>query len=226
MQTLTKTLPNYQDYLNQWKSATWEEYLIIADTPDEKKIKLYYYQNEILTEMGKEGINHASVNQLITLVFGFWFSQNPEQIYSLLGGCLLEKPKIASAAPDLVLYLGENYPKWTPGERRYLNLDKWGVPNLVGEISDTTLPKDLDEKKHLYASLKIPEYWVIDVFANRVFCFQLQENNQYQQCDISLALTGLPISLLEQALTRLETESNGSVANWFLEQIANLKQEN
>ncbi len=225
MQTLTKspTIPKYQDPLNQWKSATWEEYLIIADTPDQEKIKLYYYQNQILTEMGKEGINHASISDLFTMLLFIWFTQNQNQVFSTYNRCLLEKPKIAAAAPDLVLYLGENYPKWTPGERHYLNIDKWGVPNLVGEISDTTLPRDLDEKKHLYASLKIPEYWVIDVFANRVFCFQLQENNQYEQCDLSLALTGLPISLLEQALTRLESESNSSVAKWFSQQITNLK---
>ncbi|MBP0031090.1 MAG: Uma2 family endonuclease [Roseofilum sp. Guam] len=35
--------------------------------------------------------------------------------------------------------------------------------DLVGEISDTTLSSDLDQKKHLYASFCIPEYWVIDV---------------------------------------------------------------
>ena len=46
--------------------------------------------------------------------------------------------------------------------------------NLVGEISDPTLSTDLDEKKHLYAELGIPEYWVVDVQGKRVFCFHLQ----------------------------------------------------
>jgi hypothetical protein len=73
--------------------------------------------------MGKEGLNHASINQLFTLIIGFWLSQQPVQKYALLGCCLLEKPQKKSGAPDLVLYLGEDYPQWQPGERRYLDAE-------------------------------------------------------------------------------------------------------
>ena len=205
--------------LTDWQSATWEDYLNYRDTPTEERIKLYFYQNQLLIEMGKEGINHSSICDLFTMLFAFWFTQNSDQIFSSYGRCLLEKKNYASAAPDIVLYLGENYPPWQEGERRYLDLYKWGIPNLVGEISDTTLATDLDEKKHLYASLKIPEYWVIDVLAKRVFCFQLKQNNQYKECKYSLALNGLPIKLLNKSLARLETKSNGSVATWFAQKI-------
>ncbi|NES87417.1 MAG: Uma2 family endonuclease, partial [Moorea sp. SIO2B7] len=126
--------------------------------------------------MGKEGINHAPLSDLFTMLLFAWFVQHTDQILNTFSGCLLEKPQKRSGAPDLVVYLGEDYPKWQQGESRYINLDKWRVPNLVGEISDTTLSTDLDEKKHLYADLGIREYWVIDVQAKRVFAFQLQEN--------------------------------------------------
>jgi Uma2 family endonuclease len=67
---------------------------------------------------------------------------------------LLEKAsQEIAAAPDLVLYLGEDYPRREPGTSRRLDLERWRVPNLVGEISDTTLASDLDEKKALYAAL-------------------------------------------------------------------------
>jgi hypothetical protein len=38
----------------------------------------------------------------------------------------------------------------------------------------------------------------------------------------SLALTDLPISLLEQTLARLNEGTNASAALWFSQQIANL----
>jgi Uma2 family endonuclease len=211
-----KTLP-------QWQPATWEDYLTVRDDPGIEWERIFFDNDSLFIDMGKEGINHATICDLFTMLFAFWFSQNPEQTFSSLGRCLLEKPKKRACSPDLVLYLGENYPRWQPGERRYLNFNQWRVPNLVGEIADTTLAMDLDEKKQLYADLGIPEYWVIDVQGKRVFAFVLQENGKYQECGESLALAGLPILLLEETLMQLDEGTNGSAALWFSQQIVNLK---
>jgi len=73
--------------------------------------------------------------------------------------------------------------------------------------------------------LGIPEYWVVDVKGLRVFAFQLQSNGKYQECETSLALSGLPIGLLNQTLERLNAETNGSAAIWFAQQISSLKTE-
>ncbi|WP_013321522.1 Uma2 family endonuclease [Gloeothece verrucosa] len=204
-----------------WKPATWEDYLTYRDDPSPERIRLYFYNNHLLVDMGKEGIEHSSINSLFSMLLGFWFAQHPEQVFSLFNGCLLEKPNTQAGAPDLVLYIGEDYPRWQAGDRRYINLEENRVPNLVGEIADTTLATDLDEKKHLYAALGIPEYWVIDVRGKRVFAFILEEGI-YKETDQSVALAGLPIHLLEQTLERLAQESNGSAATWFLQQIVNL----
>jgi Uma2 family endonuclease len=92
----------------------------------------------------------------------------------------------------------------------------------VGEVADTTLATDLDEKKQLYAALGIPEYWVIDIKGERVLAFRLQEDGKYKQITDSVALKGLPISLLEQTLAQMNQGTNGSAALWFAQQIANL----
>lgn len=222
--TVIKT--DLRSTLPQWKPATWEEYVSHRDSSTAERVKLFFYQGYLLVnDMGWEGISHATIRELFTMLFFIWFSQQPEQIFSLLGGCLLEKPTKQAGAPDLVLYLGDDYPRWREGEPRLIDLNRWRVPNLVGEISDTTLATDLDEKKHLYAELGIPEYWVVDVRGLRIFAFQLQSNGVYQECDRSLALSGLPISLLDQTLSRLNEGTNGSAALWFGQQIANLKTE-
>jgi Uma2 family endonuclease len=117
------------------------------------------------------------------------------------------------------VYVGENIPIWKAGESRFINLDKWRSPDLVGEIADTTLAIDLDEKKRLYANLGIAEYWVIDVLAARIFAFQLDETGVYQQCDTSQVLSNLAIALLEQAMAMLDTKTNTEAAIWFSQQL-------
>ena len=205
-----------------WQTAQWEDYLAERDRPydQENKQKIYFYQNRLFLEMGAEGINHAKVSDLFTMLFFVLSMQSEIPLYSL-GRCLLEQPstKIA-AAPDLILYTGETEPKWQEGDRRYLNLDEWGMPALVGEISDTTIIHDLDEKKHLYAALGIPEYWVIDVQAQRVFVFVLNpKTNKYFASETSTILPGLQTELLVAALNRLEDEGNTQVAQWFAQQL-------
>jgi Uma2 family endonuclease len=208
--------------LRQWHQATWQDYLALRDAPIQERMKLGFNQGWLWVDMGGEGINHSSVCDLFTMMFGFWAIQRPQEAFTSLGRCLLEKPETQACAPDLVLYVGEDYPQWSPGEPRRINLDQWRVPNLVGEISDTTLASDLDEQKHLYEALGIAEYWVIDVRGKRVFAFELN-NGQYQRCTESLTLKGLPISILEETLQQLNEGTNTSAAAWFTQQISNLE---
>ncbi|OIP78287.1 MAG: hypothetical protein AUK48_02010 [Oscillatoriales cyanobacterium CG2_30_44_21] len=108
---------------------------------------------------------------------------------------------------------------WEAGQSRFINLEQWRSPDLVSEISDTTLAIDLDEKKRLYAELGISEYWVIDIRAARVFAFQLEESGTYQQCETSKVLPNLAIALLEQTMAILETKTNTEAAIWFSQQL-------
>lgn len=211
--------------LPQWKPATWDEYLVYRDEDTPSRRRLFFHNGYLLVhDMTGEGINHASFADLFTSLLFIWFLQKkPEQVFSSFGRCLLEKEPLRAGAPDLVLYLGDDYPRWREGEPRRINLHQWRVPNLVGEIGDTTLATDLDEKKKLYAAMGIPEYWVINVRGKQVFAFQLQVDGTYQQTDRSLVLEGLPILLLEQTLAMLENGTNGSAAMWFSQQIAKLE---
>ena len=161
-------------------------------TPE--RVRLFFDQGYLFVDMSPEGINHARFRELFTMLFAFWFSRQSEQNFDLLGGCLLEKPNQRAASPDLVLYLGEDSPQHQQGEPRRINLDEWRLPELVGEVGDTTFATDLDEKKQLYAALEIPEYWVVDIRGKRVLAFRLQDDGKYQQCESSVALKGLPIT--------------------------------
>lgn len=206
----------------EWKPTTWDDYLAYRDAPTIERVKLFFYNNQLFAEMGGEGINHSKFADLLILMIGFWSLQYPEQVFCTFSRCQIEKPKTKAGAPDLVLYIGDDYPRWEEGEKRYINLEYHHIPNLVGEVSDTTLATDLDEKKHLYAELGIPEYWVIDVRGKRVIAFILQDNDTYKEIDNSVALSGLPIRIIEQTIQKLEQESNVNAANWFAQQIKNI----
>ena len=205
--------------IRSWRSATWAEYLERVENLDEQE-RVFFNLDTIWIDMGNEGINHARFNELFTLIFGFWFARQTDVKFDLLGGCVMEKPQTQSAAPDKVLYIGGDSPRWKSGEPRRVNLDIWRVPDLVAEIADTTLATDLDEKKQLYLALGIPEYWVIDVKGRQVLAFRLVDG-KYEQCSESVALIGLPIELLEQTLEQMDNE-NGNAALWFAAQIQDI----
>jgi Uma2 family endonuclease len=215
----TALIINLPTRISSWRKATWTEYLECVENLDEQE-RVFFNLDTIWIDMGNEGINHSRFNELFSLILFVWFSRQTDIKFDLLGGCVMEKPQTQSAAPDKVLYVGGNSPKWKPGEPRRVNLDMWRVPDLVAEISDTTLAIDLDEKKQLYLALGIPEYWVIDVKGKQVLAFRLIEG-KYEQCSESVALTGLPIELLEQTLEQMDNE-NGNAALWFADRIQNL----
>jgi Uma2 family endonuclease len=207
--------------INRQQSATWEDFLRRVENPEGQLERVFFHLGAMwIEDMGNEGINHARVNKLFTLIFGFWFARLENVKFDLLGGCVLEKPPHQGAAPDEVLYIGENSPQYQSGGSRRVNLMQWRVPDLVVEIADTTLASDLDEKKQLYLTLAIPEYWVVDVKGKRVLAFRLVAS-KYEECAESVALAGLPIELLEQTLDLMDN-SNGNAALWFATQIQNL----
>lgn len=212
-----------KETLPRWQAATWEDYCALRDQAPNEHWRLFFDENSLLvTDMGWEGIDHAGFCDLFTMMLFAWFAKHPEQTFTSLGRCLMEKRPIKAGAPDLVVYQGDDYPKWNPGEKRRINLHQWRVPDLIGEVSDTTLATDLHEKKQLYASLGIREYWVVDVRGRRVFMFSLDPAGDYQECDISQMLTGVSVELLEAAIQRMAETSNGSAAAWFAEQLRSL----
>ena len=221
MTSTTTEKPTINLPFPQWKTATWDDYVAWRDNPNlDQDVKLFFHQGYLWVNMGNEGINHARFNDLFTLVFGFWFARQPGVLVDSLSGCVIEKPGTQAAAPDKVLYIGGDSPQWLEGEPRRVNLERCRVPDLVGEIADTTLATDLDEKKQLYGALGIPEYWVVDIKGRQVLAFRLQSEGKYQQIAVSIALEGLPISLLSQMLEQMNEGNNINTAVWFSQQIA------
>ena len=204
----------------QWQQATWEDYETLRDDANCDRYKLFFDHQHLWVEMGAEDINHSRFGDLFAMILFACAAKFPDIKLSTFGGCQLEKKGRRAIAPDIVVYVGEDVPTWKAGQSRFVNLDQCRSPDLVGEISDTTLAIDLDEKKRLYADLGISEYWVSDVRAYRIFAFKLDETGVYQQCEVSHILPNLAIALLEQTIELLATKTNTEAAIWFSQQIA------
>ncbi len=215
MITATKPIQKRQT----WEKATWEDYETLRDDQQSDRCKLFFDCEYLWVEMGAEGINHSKFGDLFAFILYILADKFPDLKLSPFGGCQIEKNGIRAAAPDIVVYVGDNVPVGKSGQSRFIDLDQWRSPDLVGEISDTTLAIDLDEKKRLYASLGIAEYWVIDVLAARIFAFRLDESSVYQQCEVSQVLPNLAIALLEQTMAMLDTKTNTEAAIWFSQQL-------
>lgn len=207
----------------QRHQAAWPDYLAVRDNAKIDWQKIAFHQGWLWVVMGKEGPNHASFSDLITAIFFVWAFIHPEVVLQSYGRCLIEKPDTQACAPDLVLYRGDAIPTWQSGESRRIDLTHHRLPDLVGEIADTSLSLDLDEQKQLYASLAISEYWVVDVKGRRLFAFGLTASGSYEAIQISRVLTGLPVALIEQTLDRLEIETNTAAANGLMQQLLALK---
>ncbi|MBC6473832.1 MAG: Uma2 family endonuclease [Hormoscilla sp. GM102CHS1] len=144
MTNSTAIAPKLNAAFPQWLRATWEDYLTYRDVPTTEQVRRFFNRGYLLVDMGNEGINHSRFNHLFTMLFFAWFAdRKPDQYVDVLGGCVLEKPQKQAASPDIVLYLGGGSPQWRSGEPRRINLDKWRVPDLVGEVGDTTIATDL-----------------------------------------------------------------------------------
>jgi Uma2 family endonuclease len=223
--TLSLEKPTPPNSILQRHNATWQDYVAIRDNGDIDWQKISFHQGWLWVDMGTEGPNHASFSDLMTAIFFVWAFLHPEFVLQSYGRCVIERPDTHACAPDLVLYKGDNIPRWQPGEPRRIDLRRHRLPDLVGEIADTTLTLDLDEQKQLYASLGISEYWVVDVKGRRIFAFSLTSLGHYEAIAQSQVLTGLPIALLEQTLERLNTETNTAAANWLIQQLQNTPQQ-
>jgi len=205
---------------SQWHPATWEDYEKFRDDPSPEHIQLFFYNYQLLVEnRGWEGILHSEVCELLSAILVMWLMEHPEIKSKILGSCLMEKAGKQAAAPDISIYLGENLPQYQKGELRSINLDQQRSPDLVIEVADTTLDSDLDQKKHLYAELGIPEYWVIDATGGQVFVFILRDQ-EYRRTKNSKLILGFTEQLLSKVIEQMKIGSNISAASWFRQQLS------
>ena len=211
MVTTTKKL-----ITDTWVSATWDEYIKSIEHPSCEKAKGYYHNGKYRIEMTPISNEHSQDHSIIN---------HGVYLYATLKGipltgkdnCSYRQAGIREFQPDLSCYVRDNANviPWGVG---VVNLDEYPVPDLVIEVSNTSLSDDLGEKRLLYEDLQVAEYWVVDVQNVRVIAFAIEDAGSKRITE-SKVLTGLKIKILTEALQRSRNSNHTEVGSWLMQQF-------
>jgi len=133
--------------------------------------------------------------------------------------CSYVKTGVQGCQPDISYYIGETA-ALTPRSSSIVSLDESPVPNLVIEISSSTIGDDLGKKRLLYEQLGTSEYWVVDVQEVKIIALEMLENGGSRQITVSKLLGGLAIADLEAALKLSREKSQSEVGAWILQKYS------
>jgi Uma2 family endonuclease len=123
--------------LNAWISATWEEFITVADAPACSKLKGYYFNGRMRFEPMSTGSDHSKDHTTIILGVGLFASLRSIPMNGH-DGCSYCKTGYSEFQPDASYYIG-NRADAIPWGTRVIDLDQYPLPNLVIEISDIAL---------------------------------------------------------------------------------------
>ena len=201
---------------NTWISATWDEYLKSIENPIYEKAKGYYYNGEYRIEMTPIGNDHSRDHSIITHAV-YLYATLKNIPLTCRDNCSYRKPQVFEIQPDLSCYVGDKADAipWGTG---IVDLNEYPAPDLVIEVSNTSLSDDLGQKRLLYEDLDITEYWIVDVQNVQVIAFKIISNGS-QRIQRSEVLSGLEIAILTEALTRSRNSNHTEVSAWLLQQF-------
>jgi Uma2 family endonuclease len=203
---------------DRWVKATWQEYIEAIADPGFAKAKSYYFQAEMRIETMPVGTAHASVHAIILLAMGFFLAFHKIPFF-VLDNCNFRKKGFAECQPDISYYLGDRT-KLVPIDAGIVDLEIYPVPDLVIEIAKSSLSDDIGEKRLLYESLGVGEYWIVDVENMKIIALAIADGGS-RQIRNSQMLPGLEIDILEEVLQVSRNQDQGAaiaslISRWQL----------
>lgn len=214
---MVNTLPAPQNLVtDSWIEASWEEYLPLADDPNYEAGRCYYDDGWMRIEMAALGPLHGRENSIVSNLVVLFTTLKVIRSAELTN-TTFRKIGIRDCQPDIAFYLGSTF-RLPALDNAPVNVDEFGAPHLAIEIASTTLSDDLGRKRLLYERLGVQEYWVVDVSVGQIFAFEVSDGGSKQVWE-SQVLPGLTIALVEEALRRSQTQDDGEINRWLLQQF-------
>lgn len=199
-----------------WIAMAWDDYLQVIEDPVYKKASGYYFDGRARIEMTPLGNDHASDHLIIGYAIQLYASLKQIELNGK-DNCSYRKIGYQEVQPDLSFYLGDNL-NAVPHGTKVIGLDEFPPPNLVVEVADSSLSDDKGEKRILYESLNVQEYWIVDVRNTQIIGFAVADGGSRQIRESGL-LAGLEFSVLEEALRRTRESSHTQVGAWLLREF-------
>lgn len=200
-----------------WTSFAWDEFVQLIQRTEHRHHKAYYHNGQMRLETMPTGSDHARDHAILMLLLGL-FGMVTGIPLDPRDACSYRKPGSDEFQPDISYYVGDNA-NCIPKGTRIINLDDYPKPDLVIEISDTTLADDKGEKRLQYEALRISEYWIWDVKNGQLIAFTIAPDGSSRRINTSQVLPTLSFTLIEEALGRSEDSDQSAIGAWFMNQI-------
>jgi Putative restriction endonuclease len=198
---------------NTWTKANWENYVAAIESPEHKKHQGYYYNGYMRVEDLFIGADVARSKPLIYFAI-LLFGMAKEISISGFVNCSYRKIEVRECQPDISFYIGDRA-NLSPTGKSVVNLDEQAIPNLVIEISNTTIEDDLGTKRLLYEEMGVSEYWVVDVQKSQIYAFTMIDRGS-KRIDNSLVLPGLSIDTITTALNLSKEQDQSQIGKWLM----------
>ena len=131
--------------------------------------------------------------------------------------CTYRKIGIRECQPDLSYYCGEKA-RLAPVGTSVINSDEQATPDLVIEISNTSINDDLGAKRLLYEEMGVSEYWIVDVQNNLIYAFEMIDRGS-RRIDTSLVLPQLSIDTITTALNLSKEQNQTQIGQWLMKEF-------
>ncbi len=213
--------PTSELVTDQWISATWEKFMQVLDNPLYEDARCYYDKNRIKQmriETMPVGSEHALNNGIIYFAITLYCTLKNIPLAGLINASYV-KAGVQGCQPDISYYIGEAA-ALAPRSSSIVSLDESTVPNLVVEISSSTLNDELGKKRLLYEKLGVSEYWVVNVQEMKIIAFEMMTDGGSRQISVSKLLGELAIADLEEVLTLSREKSQSEVGTWLLQKYS------
>lgn len=204
--------------VDTWLAADWDEYLTAVEHPGYEKAKGYYDRGKYRIEMTPIGNEHSQDHFVINHAIYLYATLNNIPLTGK-DNCSYRRTGLNEFQPNLSCYVGDNANAipWGVG---IVNLDEYPVPDLVIEISNTSLSDDLGAKRLMYEEVQVKEYWVVDVQNIDLFAFAIA-NNGSRRITESQILPGLKFDVLTEALQKSRNTNHTEIGSWLMQKFQN-----
>ncbi|MBE9090617.1 Uma2 family endonuclease [Microcystis aeruginosa LEGE 11464] len=199
-----------------WIKASWEEYLEAIKNFPENKGKSYYYNGYYRLEMTPIGNDHASDHTILIFAVSLYATLK-NLAFSAKDNCSFRRSGYREVQPDISYYFADKANLISYGTS-IIDLNQYPPPDLVIEISKSTLNDDLGNKRLLYEELGVSEYWIVKVDDPQIFAFEIIDQGS-KRIDISKVLPNLKLAVLESALQQARTRDQSQVGRWLITQF-------
>ncbi|MCZ8037529.1 MAG: Uma2 family endonuclease [Microcystis wesenbergii TW10] len=201
---------------DSWIKGTWEEYLAAINNFPENQGKSYYYNGYYRLEMTPIGNDHASDHAILIFAVSLYATLK-NLSFNAKDNCSFRRSGYREVQPDISYYFADEA-NLIPYGTSIIDLNQYPPPDLVIEISKSTLNDDLGNKRLLYEELGVSEYWSVKVDDPQIFAFEIIDRGS-KRIDISKVLPNLKLSVLESALQQARTRDQSQVGRWLISQF-------